>query len=362
MFLKNMFGGFGGMAENILKINNLGLPSMSNVLNKDTLNTIISELGNNKFESVVEEGKLGSALSGKILDKNIVQKGFSNIFGTEIKETGKFVQISGTKTFTPQKLTAEQLKLLKDNGISDDVLKELTSTGKAKLEYSSMDDLATKIGGKDAVKNLAKASGTKIEEGISKEIIVGKSALAESTAQKALTLGNSVAKKLGKTALNEETVVKLSEKAGVSVGKLGGLTAKSCKKIPVAGALLAAAFEIPSIISATKEEGIGGGLKQVGRSTCSVGGGLAAAEVGAIIGTAICPGVGTLIGGIIGYAAGEFIGSKAGNLIFGKRKSATETAQSEITSNILDDNLANYISSPSYENPYNGANMYGSVA
>lgn len=346
------------MTESInINSNRFNLPGMPSSLNKVDWDKIKSELGRNDYDSVKSGGKysetsIGRALSGSVLDNSYLQKGLDKIFGTTVKETENFVQISGAKTLKPNKFSEEQLKVLKDNGFSEDVLKDLKTNGKAKLDYGTLDDLAAKTGSKDAVKELAKASGTKFEEVVSKEIVVGKSAFAESTTQKALNLGNSIAKKLGKNAMSEEAVISMSNKAGISVGKLGGLTAKSCKKIPVVGALLAAAFEIPEIISVTKEEGIGGGLKQVGRSGCSIGGGLAGAEVGAAIGTLICPGVGTVIGGLVGYAAGEFAGGKIGNLAFGKRKSETAATSTEISNGLVDASLESYITSTSYENPY----------
>ena len=74
------------------------------------------------------------------------------------------------------------------------------------------------------------------------------------------------------------------------------------KNMPLIGALMMIAFEIPNVVKASKEQGIGQGVKEIGKATARLcGGGL-----GAAIGSAICPGIGSLIG----WIAGEWLTSK----------------------------------------------------
>lgn len=74
------------------------------------------------------------------------------------------------------------------------------------------------------------------------------------------------------------------------------------KNMPLIGALMTIAFEIPNVVKASKEQGIGQGVKEVAKAGARLAGG----GIGAAIGSAICPGIGT----IIGWMAGEWLTSK----------------------------------------------------
>ena len=105
-------------------------------------------------------------------------------------------------------------------------------------------------------------------------------------------------------------------KQGVKVaGRLGksktwgvfkGIGKTISKKMPIIGALLTIATEIPNIYRAFRDGGFGAGLKEIAGAGLKLG----CMSTGAAIGSAICPGVGTLIGGIIGTVAGRLIRGK----------------------------------------------------
>ena len=74
------------------------------------------------------------------------------------------------------------------------------------------------------------------------------------------------------------------------------------KNMPLIGALMTIAFEIPNVVKASKEQGIGQGVKEVAKAGARLAGG----GIGAAIGSAICPGIGTCIG----WMVGEWLTSK----------------------------------------------------
>ena len=77
------------------------------------------------------------------------------------------------------------------------------------------------------------------------------------------------------------------------------------KNMPLIGALMTIAFEIPNVIKASKEQGIGQGVKEVAKAGARLAGG----GIGAAIGSAICPGFGTCIGWMVGeWLTGKVVG------------------------------------------------------
>jgi hypothetical protein len=77
------------------------------------------------------------------------------------------------------------------------------------------------------------------------------------------------------------------------------------KNMPLIGALMMIGFEIPNIVKASKEQGIGQGVKEIAKAGSRLCGG----GIGAAIGSAICPGIGTMIGWIAGeWLTGKVVG------------------------------------------------------
>lgn len=108
------------------------------------------------------------------------------------------------------------------------------------------------------------------------------------------------------------------------LSQLGGALKKGGKRIgKLLGPLLIVGFELPNIIKATKNEGIGSGLIETGKAAAKLGGW----TLGAAIGQALIPipGVGAIIGTIVGGVAGELLVSK----IVGKSYSEKQMEQEE---------------------------------
>lgn len=72
------------------------------------------------------------------------------------------------------------------------------------------------------------------------------------------------------------------------------------KRLPLIGNLACFAFAVPSIYSAFTDKnhggGIGAGIKEIGKTVVDMAG----FTLGAVIGSAICPGAGSIIGGLVG--------------------------------------------------------------
>lgn len=142
----------------------------------------------------------------------------------------------------------------------------------------------------------------------------GVKALAKDVAKKQATEGRFI-KRLGKNIVSTPKDLyngsKLAAKAAKAAGKSGiwggvkGFFKGVAKKMPLIGALVTIGFEIPNIITAAKEKGIGQAVLEAGKSCARLGGGAA----GAAIGSAICPGIGSIVGWIVGeWVAGRIVG------------------------------------------------------
>lgn len=103
-------------------------------------------------------------------------------------------------------------------------------------------------------------------------------------------VGGRLADKAGKTGLSKFW----SQLKGVGKG-IG-------KRMPVIGAALMVAFELPNIFSAFKDKGLVGGVMEIGKSGARLGGFMAGMTIGAAFGGPI--------GGIVGGFIGDWLVSK----------------------------------------------------
>lgn len=113
-----------------------------------------------------------------------------------------------------------------------------------------------------------------------------------------------------------------AKKAAKTAAKKG-LMKTIGRAMPVVGAVVSVAMEVPDLIDAHKN---GGFKQQVVKSGGGMAGATGGAALGAQIGTVGGPIgmlVGGAIGGVIGYLAGSKVGEKIGELAFEERKSNT---------------------------------------
>lgn len=144
--------------------------------------------------------------------------------------------------------------------------------------------------------------------------------------------GNQVATKAaGKTlAAGAETAANIAQ-ATTATGKAWAWTKGALKSGGFKGmAIFSALFELPELISAYSQGGVGEGLTQTVKSGVKVAadsagwaiGSVGGAKAGAAIGTMICPGIGTgigaAIGAIVGGLGGSWIGRKTAKAVTGK--------------------------------------------
>ena len=95
------------------------------------------------------------------------------------------------------------------------------------------------------------------------------------------------------------------------------------KNMPFIAAASTLLFELPNIWKATKEQGIGQGVAEVGKAGARLAGGAALAAVG----SAICPGIGTMVG----WFVGDWLTSKiVGKSYSEKKAQAEEQAQEQM--------------------------------
>lgn len=96
------------------------------------------------------------------------------------------------------------------------------------------------------------------------------------------------------------------------------------KNMPFIAAASTLLFELPNIWKATKEQGIGQGVAEVGKAGARLAGGAALAAVG----SAICPGIGTMVG----WFVGDWLTSKIVGKSYSEKKAEEEAkVQEEMT-------------------------------
>lgn len=125
-------------------------------------------------------------------------------------------------------------------------------------------------------------------------------------------------KRLGKNIVNLPKDMNAARKAGVSAAKaagksgfmggLKGLGKGFVSKMPLINSLLMIGLELPNVVSATKEEGIGAGLKEAGKATLRLAGGA----------------IGSVFGGMLGFIGGEWAVSKLTGDTYSEKKEFLE--------------------------------------
>lgn len=152
---------------------------------------------------------------------------------------------------------------------------------------------------KEAIKN-----GGSWKSSIKSGLKTGGKAMENTIAQKAS--GGSLFKRMLKSLKELPSVVSSYTKAGSRAAKMAGKNSilggtkgffrGLGKKMPLIGNLLLIAFELPNIIKATKEQGIGQGVTEAVKS----GTRLVGATIGGAVGSMIYPGLGSIAGFFIG--------------------------------------------------------------
>lgn len=123
------------------------------------------------------------------------------------------------------------------------------------------------------------------------------------------------------------------------------------KNMPFIAAASTLIFELPNIWTATKEQGIGAGVKELAKAGARLTGGAA----GAAIGSALCPGIGTFIG----WIAGEWLTSKVVGKTYTEQKDELLAQQQEAMAAAQQQQQVAFTGNP-YENIMNNPtyNMY----
>lgn len=158
------------------------------------------------------------------------------------------------------------------------------------------------------IKNMVKAGG----KGIEKSIAVSKKAAGGSFIKAAMASIKELPKVI-KTSMKWNTAramvaAKAAGKTGAALkaagfwGGVKGFFKGVGKKMPLIGNILLVACELPNIIKATKEQGIGQGVAEVVKA----GSRLTAASIVSAIGTTVAG----PIGGIAGFIIGDWLASK----------------------------------------------------
>lgn len=134
-------------------------------------------------------------------------------------------------------------------------------------------------------------------------------------------------------------------------GGLKGLGKGLGKNMPFLAAASTLLFELPNIWTATKEQGIGQGVKEIAKAGARLVGGAALAAVG----SAICPGIGS----VIGWFAGDWLTSKIVGKTYTEQKAEAQAiAQAQAEQAAQQAQQTTFTGNPYGTNPY-GYDPYG---
>jgi hypothetical protein len=172
-----------------------------------------------------------------------------------------------------------------------------------------------------------KGGGTRLEKAIAT-----KPSFAAQIQKTIKTLPSAV-----KNGWNTGKALALAESKSGLWGAIKGASKGISKAIPGLGNIIFAAFSIPTICGAFKDEGIGSGILE----TIKEGSKLAGGAIGAAIGTAFGP-----LGSCIGFAVGNWLTG----LVTGKTHSE-KVAEAE-------ENASKLAQTEQYNNPYKYYNTY----
>ena len=159
--------------------------------------------------------------------------------------------------------------------------------------------------------------------------------------QQGWRIGGKLADKAGKTGLS-----KLWAQFKGSMSGLG-------KRMPLIGSLIILATELPNIFSAFKDEGLIGGIKEIGKSGLRLGSGM----LGAAIGQALIPI--PIVGSIVGYVAGDWLMSKITGKSHSEKKAEAEEALAQANAAEQQNQQLQQYLAQQQMNPY-GNNMFAS--
>lgn len=131
---------------------------------------------------------------------------------------------------------------------------------------------------------------------------------------------------------------------GQATAGVKGLFKGLGKNMPFLAAASTLLFELPNIWTATKEQGIGQGVKEVGKAGARLAGGAA----GAAIGSAICPGIGTMVGWFVGdWLTGKVVGKS-----YSEKKAEAEEALAQAQAQAMQPQPQIPFQGNPYNNPY----------
>ena len=131
---------------------------------------------------------------------------------------------------------------------------------------------------------------------------------------------------------------------GQATAGVKGLFKGLGKNMPFLAAASTVLFELPNIWTATNEQGIGQGVKEVGKAGARLAGGAA----GAAIGSAICPGIGTMVGWFVGdWLTGKVVGKS-----YSEKKAEAEEALAQAQAQAMQPQPQIPFQGNPYNNPY----------